>query len=159
MDTQELTEIMGHNAVTRDSFHGVYARDTLPPLTVAGSYAVNTDLEAQVGAHWCAIWRNTELETETLECEVQFWDSLGKAPTDYQIRLSIAEHEPFRVVYQDSRTQASSSEVCGEHVCHFIYWRSAGASMTDIANQFTSNLKLNDDIVRTFKQNLLGSWM
>jgi hypothetical protein len=159
MDTQEINEILGENVVTRDRFHGVFARDTLPELSDGGSYAVNTDIEAESGSHWCAIWRNAETETETLECEVEFWDSLGRAPKEYEFRFSLAGHTPFRLVYQDSRIQAPLSQFCGEHVCHFIFWRSSGASMTEIAASFSKDAKNNDRIVQNFRESLLEKQM
>ena len=99
MDSQELRDILEHNVVTSNSFHGVYARDTLPPLTVPGSFIVNTEVKSEPGEHWCTIWRNTEEESRALQWEIEFWDSLGKPPSEYGFRFSVGVGDaPLRIV-------------------------------------------------------------
>jgi len=72
MDTHELNHVLSRCPTTRDRFHGVYARDTLPLVLDEGAYVVNTDLASSPGLHWCAVWRNAPCQTEKLPYEAEF---------------------------------------------------------------------------------------
>jgi hypothetical protein len=159
MDAHELNHVLSRCPTTRDRFHGVYARNTLPPVLDEGAYVVNTDVVSSPGIHWCAVWRNASCETERLDYDAEFWDSLGKGPHAYKIRLTGAADGPrLRVAFQDRRLQSPDSDVCGEFVCYFVFWRCLGATMSEISQTFTSDVKNNDNIVRSFKQSLLSAW-
>lgn len=144
MDTKEMLGIVDMLADLKPFFRGIFASNSLPVRVTRFPSAVvcNTDPIEGKGSHWIAFW----LRNET-ECE--FYDSFGRLPEYYDIRLrEFIDRNSFVCVYNNVQVQPDSASTCGFHVLYYLYRRAQGFSMQ-------SSLELlgrinSDDFVRKF---------
>lgn len=144
MDTKEMLGIVDMLADLKPFFRGIFASNSLPVRVTRFPSAVvcNTDPIEEKGSHWIVFW----LRNET-ECE--FYDSFGRLPEYYDIRLrDFIDRNSFVCVYNNVQVQQDSASTCGFHVLYYLYRRAQGFSMQ-------SSLELlgrinSDDFVRKF---------
>lgn len=90
-------------------FRGIFASNSLPFRVTRFPSAVvcNTDPLEEKGSHWIAFWfRNGT------ECE--FYDSLGRLPEYYDIRLrDFIDRNSFVCMYNNVQVQPDSTSTCG----------------------------------------------
>jgi len=80
MNSNEITRIASLHKHTRPLFEGVHSSDTLPRGKIQFFpcfMIVNTDKAYQVGRHWLLIMMRSHNDPP------EFFDSLGKTPSDY----------------------------------------------------------------------------
>ena len=97
---------------------GTFARDQMPQLeheTRPFALVVNTDVAAEPGEHWLAVYapRGTG--------KIELFDSYGLPPTYYSFDQSLFH-------YSTRSIQDFSTKVCGHYALLFIYFRSRGNS-------------------------------
>jgi hypothetical protein len=81
------------------------------------------------------------------ECE--FYDSFGRLPEDYDIRLrNFIDRNSFVCVYDDVQVQSDSASTCSFHVLFYLYRRAQGFSTHNSLR--TLNWNNSGDIVRHF---------
>lgn len=82
MDTNEMLRIVDLIADLKPYFRGIYASNSLPfrVTRYPSAFVSNTDPLEKKGSHWVAFWFKNGTECE-------FYDSFGRIPEDYDIRL------------------------------------------------------------------------
>ena len=81
MNTFEIIHILNKNPVTEKYFDGVYPVDHLEKINKRPRLIIcNTDTSEGKGLHWIAIFFYNENK-------VDFFDSLGKNPSEYDSRF------------------------------------------------------------------------
>ena len=93
---------------------GTFARDQIPPLEhEKRPYAlvVNTDVAAEPGEHWLALYAPRGSN------KIELFDSFGLPPNLYSFDQSLFN-------YSSRSIQDYSSKVCGHYALLFIYFRS-----------------------------------
>ena len=130
MDESQLNAMIRKDPVMNRVTWGVFARNELPTITtlLPGAYVVNSRTRRTGGQHWFLIYVEEEEGRP-----VEFYDSLGKDPKDYDLNIEC--------IYNERRVQAENTETCGLYVLYFLYWRSRGVNMHDIL--LTLNQKNN----------------
>ncbi len=111
---------------------GVFARNELPIPLFPGGYIINSEDRGSPGEHWLAVY-------VTEDGQVEFVDSLGRKPTDYELNLNCT--------YYSSPVQLDSSRNCGLYVLYYLFWRTRGVPMHVI--MATLNKKNNDTTVES----------
>lgn len=107
MDTKEMLGIVDMLADLKPFFRGIFASNSLPVRVTRFPSAVvcNTDPIEEKGSHWIAFW----LRNET-ECE--FYDSFGRLPEYYDIRLrEFIDRNSFVCVYNNVQVQPDSASL------------------------------------------------
>lgn len=145
MDANEISILMEKNRVLRDSARGVYARDNLPSneCLLPGCYVINTSKASSPGSHWTSLWK-----AEADPYVVQFFDSLGRAPSYYDIHFP--NHN--RILFNDVKVQSDTSSKCAAFCLYHLYWSASGANLSEIVSSFTNNFMRNDTMVDYFVQ-------
>lgn len=120
---------------------GVFSIDNLPESVSESIYFINSDPSYLPGMHWICVYfpKNSPAE---------FFDSLGHAPNYYSQKLSLFMKNTF--IYNTRRLQAYNSNTCGLYCLFFLYYRIRGYSFSEILENFTPNLDINDKIVIDF---------
>lgn len=140
MNTEQLTWYMLNDAYIRPLFGGVLAKDELPLVVQKPTvFIVNTDPIALPGSHWVVLFMDKICE---------HFDSAGFKPRDGFDTYLTAKGPNY--MFNDTRLQNVSSSTCGLFCLFYCYFRCRGFSFVDILNMFSSNLQLNEIIVRTF---------
>ena len=125
-------------------FRGIYASNNLPSRVsrFPAAFVCNTDPLEEKGSHWIAFWFKNETECE-------FYDSFGKLPEEYDIRLrEFIDNNTFACLYNNVQVQRDWTSTCGFHVLFYLYRRAQGFSMqnsVEMLKEFPS-----DDFVRDF---------
>lgn len=140
MNTEQLAWYMLQDPFIRRYYGGVLAIDELPIVVKKPTvFIVNTDPIALPGTHWVVLFMDTICE---------HFDSAGFTPRDgFDIYLTA---KGPRYIYNDTRLQNINSSTCGLFCLFYCYFRCRGYSFADILNMFSSNLQLNEIIVRSF---------
>lgn len=104
----------------------------------------NSDLKSDLGQHWVSYICFNEREYD-------YYDSYGKQLNAY----ANIEPPPGKLVAENCiAQQQATSFVCGMYAIYFVYSRMMGVSYVDFLNQFNSNTKANDMIVKDFIQRI-----
>lgn len=144
MNTNEMLHIVDLLTDLKPFFRGIFASNSLPFRVTRFPSAVvcNTDPLEEKGSHWIAFWfRNGT------ECE--FYDSLGRLPEYYDIRLrDFIDINSFVCMYNNVQVQPDSTSTCGFHVLYYLYRRAQGFSMQNTLEHL--NRIESDDFVRKF---------
>lgn len=144
----EIISILKKDAKTQKYFLNVFANDQLPLtkiqrdswLLVCNCCPVNMP-----GLHWIAIFKK---DADTIEV----FDSYGQSPGTYNLEPFLKSQEVKQSIYNTTRLQALSSEVCGHYCLFYAYWRCRGVSFKTIlnGNWFSSDYVENDKFVNNF---------
>ena len=106
---------------------GTFARDQIPSLQHEKrpfALVVNTDVAAEPGEHWLALYAPRGSK------KIELFDSFGLAPNFYSFDQSLFH-------YSNCSIQDYSTKVCGHYALLFIYFRSR-------RNSFDYTIKLLD---------------
>ena len=106
------------------------------------AFVVNTDGHTKPGMHWIGIYVDTE-------GNALYFDSYGLPPyvPDHIHRLR-KNCKTFR--WNTTLLQSATSDVCGQYCIMFLYYMSSRLGFTRFLENFSDDLKKNDDIVRKF---------
>ena len=149
MNGLEISNLLSHNENVVKYFKGIYASDQLKGLDLDPPYfiIVNTDIARNTGLHWICVF---VLDGKRIE----FFDSIGNYPFIYNRFISDFILNSSYLFYSKNRIQNFSTPTCGNFCVMFSYLRCNGYSFKDILNLFSSNLELNEQILRNFFSNL-----
>jgi hypothetical protein len=99
---------------------------------------VNTDDSTKSGAHWVAIYFDSDQYAE-------YFDSLGQKPlADFALFL---DKYCSHWTYSERQIQSISSYFCGHFVIYFCIQRNRGLDMSKILRKFTNDTGFNDMII------------
>ena len=153
MNNFELSLILSSHIGTRDTFAGVYAKDTLPMVPRRKkpcAYVVNTAAieSGSGGDHWICLYIPKNGPGE-------YFDSYGQQPIPEFIRFMNCEH----YIYQTRVIQSPIATTCGQFCIYYIYNRAVSLkTMHDIiSNLLTIDRRdeyVNSMVERTFLVNL-----
>lgn len=119
---------------TASYFRGVFPADRIP--STVGAFIVNTDPQSEAGTHWLAFFIDNE---ETLE----FFDSYGRSPEFFGGRIARFASRFPKVVWNKTRLQSWTSNVCGHYCIYYLLKKCQGFSLDYILCQL-SHIKNND---------------
>ena len=140
MNSQQLEQALARNAVTGESFRGVFAADRIVPLDpLPGHCVINTDKSTENGSHWIAVYQEKPGVVET-------FDSFGRDFSSYHVNY----FEKHRIVKQSHQLQANTSTVCGQYCLFFLLRRCSGEKYANIVHLFTENKTSNDRMVTQY---------
>jgi len=108
-------------------------------------YIVNNQPSNMPGQHWLAISK--------IDNNLQFFDSYGMGTTFYGKYMQKFVKSSKNVTESDRILQYQYSDTCGQFCIFYIAKRYQGCSLEDIYKHFSSNTKLNDEIVKKFVTN------
>lgn len=119
-------------------FSGVFCRDNLPRLTAKQTAVVNIQdcghSEKKNGTHWVLVARASN---------GNFWymDPLGlsKYPPEEIKKQAEAAGKPIKVMNPD-QLQGINSTMCGVICCYYLYQMSEGRDMTDVDEDFNTEM-------------------
>lgn len=130
------------------AYSGTYSCDELESAPLESICVVNTDKSGSTGKHWCAVLLSKNEVGE-------FWDSFGFPPSNYHIRW----HEHLLNVcgeyrYNAVKLQEDSEQNCSAHVVAYVYYRSLGFTMDQVADVIKSRGvdQLLQDLVQEFSR-------
>lgn len=113
------------------------------------AFVSNTDRLEKKGSHWVAFWFKNGTECE-------FYDSFGRIPEDYDIRLrEFLDRNSFVCMYNNVQVQQDFTSSCGFHVLFYLCRRAQGFSMQNSLEML--NRVESDDFVRHYVLNKINS--
>ena len=128
----EISEYYEHEP----KFNGVFSRDNLPMKK--GTYVVNLDEYADVGAHWIALYVQTNNK-------VVYFDSFGVEHIPKKVMKLVGDNKDIKT--NIFRLQAYDSIMCGCFCIEFIDFMLAGKSLVGFTSLFSPHdFKKNDKI-------------
>ena len=120
-------------------FNGVFSRNNLPKNIKDGAYVINLNEYADVGAHWIALFCNSN--------EIVYFDSFGVEHLPEEIKEFVGNKNTKA---SNFRVQANDSVMCGYFCIGFIDFMLGGKKLTDYTSLFSSyDSKKTDDIILT----------
>lgn len=150
MDTNEMLRIVDLIADLKPYFRGIYASNSLPfrVTRYPSAFVSNTDPLEKKGSHWVAFWFQNGTECE-------FYDSFGRIPEDYDIRLrEFLDRNSFVCMYNNVQVQQDFTSSCGFHVLFYLCRRAQGFSMQNSLEML--NRVESDDFVRHYVWNKIN---
>ena len=142
MNSIEIEAAIMKDEYIRSKFKGVYCIDNIPSTISADSLIiVNLDPSYKRGSHWIVI-HYTEKGT------FEHFDSLGRKPDDKIHNLLMINKVTYK--YNNKRLQNFFTETCGLYCLYYSYYSCRNETMENILNDFSTNLKQNDVIVKKF---------
>ena len=109
-------------------YNGVFSRNNLPKKIKDGTYVINLDEYADVGAHWIALFCNNN--------EIVYFDSFGVEHIPEEIKEFIGNKNIKVNIF---RVQANDSVMCGYVCIGFIDFMLASKKVTDYTSLFSPN--------------------
>ena len=120
---------------------GVVAVDELPLIVKKPSiFIVNTDPRHLPGKHWIVVYVDQNV------CE--HFNSSGRQPNDEFSDYMTVQGPNY--LYNTNRVQAIGSDTCVLYCLFYAYFRCRGFTFLEIVNMFSSNVYINETIVKTF---------
>ena len=146
MNTQQIDKLLEN----QPKFKGTFPCDVIPIITEPDySIIVNTDNSSSPGSHWTVITFKGD--------NVYYFDSFGRNydnksfPEDYTLNLS----KLFlgkRIKFQNKVLQGFHTNTCAEYCIFFVKQFHRNVPFSNICNDFTENLNLNDSkIMKLYK--------
>lgn len=132
MDTCQLLNSVNQDEIMSKNFLGVFPRDMIPSTIENGSLIANTDSSEEKGTHWVAMYKENNI------CD--FFDSYGRPPFKNNLK-------GVKYNFNHIKLQSNNSQVCGQFCLYFLYYRSRGVNIMDIAESLKSD---GDYIVKEF---------
>ena len=143
MNAIQIEERVAHFSETERYFRGVYSSDNMPISTPPYCFIVNTEPSGQPGDHWLAFWVN--------EKYVEFFDTYGRNPWNPMFPSFFADFVGERkCVYNTVVLEGVFSKTCGQFSIYYICFRCLGFTYDEILNSFSSNVIVNDKLVKKF---------
>ena len=144
MNTREIDAILS----PYPWYGGTLARDELPQNPQKHTfYIVNSDVSGRRGRHWFTLYIG--------ENKGEMFDSVGDRIKSRKDIENFLINNTCEYMYNTQRIQDHKSNTCGLYSIIYCMLRSTGYTMKDIINMFGSDLKKNDDIVKTLYNDLM----
>ena len=146
MNSKQLLDFVHNDLILKRFVRGVYASNTVPEIVTRypSAFIINTQPLPHPGEHWVAVIMHSSSESE-------FFDSLGKAPGNYQEIENFIYKNSKHCNFKCKRLQPSYSDLCGLYVLVFLISRlHLKLSMPRVYALFSSSIQLNDNFVRSF---------
>ena len=142
MNSKNIEQAMLKDNFIKQKFIGVYPIDRIPLVLPPKSLTiVNLDPSDKKGSHWIVIHHITK-------GKIEHFDSLGNKPDKKIHNLLTANNMTYK--YNNKRIQNFFTDTCGLYCIYYSYYSARGRSMEEILNDFSSNLNLNELIVKGF---------
>ena len=151
MDTQQITQVLSTNNITKNAYLGTFPCDKLPTKIdrIPFAVVVNTDVHTKPGTHWTAIYLPSVKEP------IEYFDSYGGEPTNKYIVKFLKMVDQYS--YNSRRVQHLFSTACGQHCIYFISNRCKGMSYNNIMNTYNhEGYSKNDKMVKEFCKRKFG---
>ena len=148
MNTFEIIHILNKNPVTEKYFDGVYPVDHLEKINKRPRLIIcNTDTSEGKGLHWIAIFFYNENK-------VDFFDSLGKNPSEYDSRfITFMKKFADECYLTKTRVQPINSDLCGHFCIYFSHKRCQGFNLIYILHNFP-----NPEFIKVFSEIYLNNF-
>ncbi len=145
MNSKQLLRVLKSDSYTRARLGGVFPADQLP---VIHSYPYvlicNTDTKDLPGAHWLAIYFDSNRRAE-------FFDSYGLPLAFYgHFFEQFLRKNSVGFTHNSKCLQSLMSTVCGQFCIFYLIHRSRGVSLEKIISVFTEDPFINDELVHDF---------
>lgn len=149
MNTTQLQCMIRCDPALQQYILGVFSADRIPENleSFPCGFIVNTDNHLQPGSHWIAFFFPSRTT-------IEFFDSLGKQPSFYNIYFSNYLKKYTYSVINTRKIQSSLSNVCGLYCLFFLKQRLYHISMNKFINMFSANEYLNDDFIYNMMINI-----
>lgn len=153
MNTLQIDKILKMDPRTKSVFRGVYPVDMMPKvLEYPSSFVFNCSESQQQGSHWVAIY------LPAYGVEGEFFDSYGNSPNYYDPRFGeFILQNANGYNFNSTDLQGLFSDVCGQYVIMYLYYRSRNISMLDFVAKFSKSTSKNDSNARSFVAKHFGS--
>lgn len=138
MNTHEIKSIL-HKF---ELFGGVFPLDMIPSYNCNKIIIVNFDPSNETGSHWVSLYYNN--------IRNEYFDSYGYKSLKKEITKSLGKCYKFN----GEQLQSFNSDVCGHFCVFYTIHKCSNFSLESIINHFTENLKLNDEIVYSYVENI-----
>ena len=140
-------EILGFLSKIPSHTVGVFPADKIPRLwTKPVAFVFNTQGNSLPGQHWVAVYVNRNGQG-------LFFDSYGLPP--YVINHVRRIRKNCKQFTWNTRPlQSDTSNVCGQFCIMFLNYMSRGNKMKDFINIFTTDLRRNDKIAKSYVERL-----
>ena len=127
------------------NFGGVLGRDQLPDnVSLPIGMIVNTDKHYEAGAHWVAIYIDSNGIGE-------YFDSFGLPPLYEEMERFLINNTPNGYFYNNITLQCLDCVTCGEYCVAYLICRLCeNISYADYISLFTSNPIANDELIKIF---------
>ena len=123
---------------------GVFPADQIPKVwTKPTAFIFKTDGHKKSGAHWVSIYVD-----QSGSCF--YFDSFGSPPL-VPNHINRIRKNCTRLRWNVKQLQSATSDVCGQYCLMFLHYMSSGFGISKFLQNFSSDLKTNDFIVRNFK--------
>ena len=130
MNAKQIFQGLKTNQITSKYIRGVFPLNLLEkhgpvvPYT-DNAYICNTAVDSHPGQHWVAIFIDTNSRGE-------YFDSYGLPPNPVFARFLNTHCREW--IWNDVTFQSPFTAVCGQYCMYFVYCKSCGYSMREIAN-------------------------
>lgn len=152
MNSYQLEAILSNDKYARTYFRGVKARDQFVKETLMSPacYVVNTDKSNQPGAHWLAIWIDSN-------DAVVYFDSYGLPPFYLDVSSKLLSYSSD-LNHNQHLLQSETTVVCGHYCVLFLLMRARGCSFEKTIDVFTPSLpaEIRDHLVNEFVADRFG---
>ena len=109
-------------------------------------FIFNVDDSKKIGSHWLAVFVDDKSRG-------YYFDSYGLPPLVPNIAHTLRKNcKTFQ--FNDRQLQSDFSSVCGDFCLMFLYYMCFGIELQTFFDQFSENLRSNDDIAREFVEKL-----
>lgn len=152
MNSMQLLNLVKTDPCLRRYVKGVFASNTLPQIVTQypSAFIVNTQPLPFPGEHWVALIMHSPTQAE-------FFDSLGKSPTDYSQDIqNFLKKNSVQYNFKSIQLQPRYSDLCGLYVLVFLIARLCFKnSLNQVYALFSKYIQFNDDFVKRFMHEYL----
>ena len=131
--------------ILKSHFEGVFAIDTIPHFKKTSFAIINTDLSGSKGVHWVAIYLSPHNSLEVFDSAAEHFEAISEA---------LKKVGNYNIIHNTAPYQKFGTKSCGLFCIYFILNRilNLETDFYDILNNiFSSNLDINEDIIKEFK--------
>lgn len=149
MNTSEITRCLLTDDFVALVYGGTLAADELPTTIdhYPVCFCVNTAPKANAGEHWIALY------LQKRGC-VEVFCSFGSTPAMHAISTNFKRfYERFgfrKLTWNTHCLQNVLSSLCGMYAVLYLQIKCRGYSIADLTSCFTSDPKLNDEILENY---------
>lgn len=153
MNNFQIEKLLHCHLITRSTFAGVFALDTLPESVREkrpSAYVVNTEPISEEGEHWVCFYFPKDVQT------VEYFDSLGKLLIKGEFIDFIGAHG-LKIHVNHQPIQDAMSKNCGQYVMFYILCRCMNFSMKSIIaflrSEKENGTNVDEIVVKTVAKN------
>jgi hypothetical protein len=130
MNTKQLYRALAKNKVTKNTFDGIYAKDTLEDIQSQPGFVIaNTANSSHPGQHWVVFFFEGKNNGEFFDSLGNELSSYGKEFNDFMSRFSSSYN------FTTFRTQPAKTALCGVYCLYFALRKCQGASFDVVINE------------------------